>query len=85
MTKMAVTKITNNDYEVKITGKGTAYSSTYLDATTELSIDARGDRVYISMTEYKPETNRGHGSSITITRDEWNQIKELIKKTGGEL
>jgi hypothetical protein len=62
-----------------------AYSKIYCETRTSLTIDARGDRLAIAMTEYRFESNRETGASLILTRDEWNKFKKLILETGGEL
>jgi hypothetical protein len=62
-----------------------AYSKVYCETANELSIDARGDRVCFTMREYRIESQRQTGVSLTLSREEWNQLKKLIIETGGEL
>ena len=74
------------DYEVKVINyNDTSYTSSYQPCKTELMIDSRGDRVSITMTEYRYETNRTTGASMVVTREQWETIKHLAKGTGGEL
>lgn len=70
-------KIERNDYRVKVfDGNGRSYMTTQ-DANVELCIDARGNRVAISIEEYRPASNRTTGASIQLSREEWNLVKKL--------
>lgn len=63
---------------------GSAWSKR-VDALTEIGIDARGDRVHISITEYRFDSHRTTGASIQFTRDEWESIMTAVHQAGGYL
>lgn len=76
---------THNTYgSVSTQKRGTSFSSRIINATTELSIDARGDHVEIVLQEYR-ETNRTIGASIQLSQEEWQQFKEAVAAAGGKL
>jgi hypothetical protein len=64
---------------------GMAYSSKVESAVKTLSMDARADHVYITLTEYRPNTNRTIGASITFTQQEWREFKAAVFASGGTI
>jgi hypothetical protein len=59
-----------------------AYSKRHCRNTARLMIDSNDDGVYIAMTEYRIDTNRETGISISLTHDEWNQLKAILTGHG---
>lgn len=74
----------NHGASVTVTTHGNAFSK-LTPAVKSMEIDARSNRVYIIMTEERLVSNRRTSISIQLSRQEWDKLKELIARTGGEL
>lgn len=75
---------TNGHGTAQLTVKQQGYTQRYGEVTKKLRIDARRN-IYMILESYDPETNRTKAESISISRADWDMLKQEIFKNGGTL
>jgi hypothetical protein len=75
--------IFTNRHQPELVVEGTPYTKCHGKANKTLQVDARGDRIYLMMEEYDLETNRTKAVSMLVSREEWENFKNINAKEWG--
>jgi hypothetical protein len=89
-TKMDTDKVTYKTTKsdtlasISFSGIGPTWTKRSVDRTKTLAISA-GNHIEFWMTEVNNDTGRGTNIAITLDREQWEHLKELIESVGGSL
>jgi hypothetical protein len=69
----------------EVTTESRVYNSSWQTGRQKLTIDARGDRIYMHISEYNIDTNRSKDISMSIEREVWDDFRAQLNKYDGSI